>query len=200
MSVTSQTKASFIVLSLVVVSTASAGGLTQKVQETYRKTDQFRADFVQKTKVEILEREIEEKGDMVFAKPGCFLIHYQGTRERKYISDGNTLWIHRPKDKEVEVYEDLKETLSREALAFLGGLGEMTKDFKVREKGADELILIPKRKSAPFTKLILKIDLGSHLVSEATLFPKSGNESHYLFSSIRTDEPVSEKTFQFHAP
>lgn len=182
-----------------------AAGLIDKVQETYRKTEQFRADFVQTTKIEVLDRVVEEKGELIFAKPGRFLIHYKGPRERKYISDGKTLWIHRPREKEVEVYEDLKDIVAREALAFLGGLGEMTKEFQVLEKeevGAyghtPLLVLIPKRKSAPFTKLILKIDRASSLVQEATLFPKSGNESRYLFSEIRVNEPVPEKTFEFH--
>lgn len=185
-------------LLLTFLPTVQAAGLVDKVQETYRKTDQFRADFMQKTRIEILDREVEEKGELVFAKPGRFLIHYKGARERKYISDGKTLWVYRPKEKEVEVYEDLKDILSREALVFLGGLGEMTKEFKVSEKGEGGLVLIPKRKGALFTKLILKIDPQTHLVQEATLFPRSGNESQYRFSSIRTNEPVEEKAFTFH--
>jgi outer membrane lipoprotein carrier protein len=178
-------------------SSSLAAGLVEKVQQTYRQTEQFRADFVQTTKIEVLDRVVEEKGQLVFAKPGKFLIHYRGARERKYISDGKTLWIYRPKEKEVEIYEDLKNVVAREALAFLGGLGEMTKEFRVNEKGG-ELLLVPKRKGAPFVQLILKINPESHLVQEATLFPKSGNESRYLFSAIRVNEPVPETTFEFH--
>lgn len=177
---------------------AMAAGLVDKVQETYRKTEQFRADFVQKTKIEVLDREVEEKGELIFAKPGRFLIHYKGARERRYISDGKTLWIYHPREKEVEIYENLKDILSREALVFLGGLGEMTKEFKVKETESSQLELIPKRKNTAFSKIILKIDAGTHLVQEVTLFPNSGNKSHYLFSSVRVNEPVPESTFTFH--
>lgn len=174
------------------------GGLTERVQEVYRNTNQFQADFVQKTEIEILDRVVEEKGRVIFAKPGRFLIHYLGGRERKFISDGKKLLIDRPKEKEVEVIEQLGEVVSREALVFLGGLGEMTREFNVTEKGASELVLTPKSRSSPFRRLILKIDRETNLAREVTLFPKSGNKSHYLFSSIRLNERVPDSTFRTH--
>jgi outer membrane lipoprotein carrier protein len=175
-----------------------ASDLTQKVQETYRHTDQFRADFIQTTKVELLDREVREKGEIFFAKPESFLIHYLGPRERKYICNGKTLWIYRPREKEVEVYDNVGDILSREALVFLGGLGEMTKEFKVKIDAENGLTLIPKNSRSLFLKIFLVIDPATFLVSEVVLFPKTGNQSHYLFSSVRTNVPISPQAFEFH--
>ncbi len=174
-----------------------SGGLAGKVQETYRATEQFRADFAQKTAVEVLGRDVEERGEIFFAKPGRFLIHYQGDRERKYISDGKTLWIYYPREDEVEVYENLSEVVSREALVFLGGLGEMTREFKVQEKGKEELVLTPKNRRAPFSKVVLGIDPETHLAVRATIFSRTGNESRYEFSGTRANEPVPDSFFRF---
>lgn len=186
-----------LILSLWPVVAYSAGGLVEKVQETYGKTGSFRADFVQRTFIEVLEREVEEKGSLIFARSGRFLIHYQGSRERKYISDGRTLWIHHPLEGEVEVYEKAGDLLSREALVFLGGLGEMEKEFKVTENGSDRLTLIPRKKGSLFLKILLRVDPETGLVKEADLSSRSGNKSRYLFSSIRTNEPVSDGTFRY---
>jgi outer membrane lipoprotein carrier protein len=181
------------------LSSAFAAGLAGEVQDAYRKTDYFQADFIQKTFVEVLDRDTEEVGTLLFSKPGRFAIRYQGKREREYLSDGETLWIYHPREKEVEIFEDVKDVISREALAFLGGLGGMSKEFKVKEdqKAKNYLILIPRSSASPFSKIILKIDPHTHLVSEATLFPKSGNRSHYIFSSVRVNEPTPPGTFHF---
>jgi outer membrane lipoprotein carrier protein len=182
---------------LVTAHTAFAGGLADRVQAAYRKTDSFRADFTQQTKIEVLDRDVEESGELLFAKPGKFSIQYKGKNEREYLSDANTLWIYHPKDKEVEVIENVRDMVSKEALVFLGGLGEMTQEFKVSEGKDGRLTLVPKSKSAPFSKLELTIDPQTSLVSEADLFPKSGNKSRYVFSGVRTNESVPPGRFIF---
>jgi outer membrane lipoprotein carrier protein len=174
-----------------------AGRLEQKVQDAYRRTDSFSAQFTQTTRIEVLDRETTESGNLVFAKPGRFSIHYEGKRERQYLSDGDTLWIYHPKEKEVEVIDDVGDLVSREALVFLGGLGDMGKEFKVSETGADRLTLVPKNKSSPFSRILLTVDPSDHLARGATLFPKSGNKSDYVFSEVKVNEPVSESIFKF---
>jgi outer membrane lipoprotein carrier protein len=186
-----------ILMVLLMAKLTFAGGLADRVQDAYRKTDSFSAKFTQKTMVELLDRETTESGELVFAKPGRFSIHYEGKRERQYLSDGDTLWIYHPKEKEVEVVNDVQDLVSREALVFLGGLGEMTKEFKVSDSGVHELTLVPKSKSSPFSKIILIVDPSDFLARGTTLYPKSGNKSEYSFSDVRANEPVSESTFKF---
>jgi outer membrane lipoprotein-sorting protein len=97
----------------------------------------------------------------------------------------------------VEVIEDVQDVVSREALVFLGGLGEMTKEFKVAEGAANALTLVPKSKSSPFSKIVLTVDPADHLARGATLFPKSGNKSRYVFDFVRVNEPVADSKFRF---
>jgi outer membrane lipoprotein carrier protein len=177
------------------LSTVQAGELADKVQATYRNIETFEADFTQKTYVEILEKDVVEKGDLVFAKPDRFLVRYQGSKERQYISDGKTLWVYRPKDKEVEVTHHVEDVVSPEALVFLGGLGDMTKTFRVTEAGY-KLTLTPKSKS-PFKKLVLEINPEDALVTAVDLFSKSGNRSRYDLSNARTNRAVDSSEFVF---
>lgn len=188
----------FLLFFFLVPWTVHSESLAEKVQSAYRKTETFRANFIQKTHIAALDRDVEEKGELVFSRPGKFSIHYQGDRERHYISDGKTLWIYRPQDKEVEIYEKLNDMVSREALAFLGGLGEMNKEFVVSLPGAELLRLVPRSASSPFKEIQMTVDPVTSLAASVRLFPKSGNQSHYRFTDVRTNEKVSDKTFQFH--
>ncbi|HSA59698.1 MAG TPA: outer membrane lipoprotein carrier protein LolA [bacterium] len=189
--------AAVIVIASAAHAGSAGGGLAERVQDAYRNTESFSASFTQKTVVEVLDREVSESGELVFSKPGRFSIRYGGKRERHYLSDGETLWIYHPKDKEVEVIDHVQDVVSKEALAFLGGLGEMSKEFKVSEGKDDSLTLVPRSKSSPFSKIILTVDPADHLARGATLFPKGGNKSEYVFSAVRANEPVSESTFKF---
>ncbi len=179
----------------LILGTAHAAGLADRVQDTYGTVETFEADFTQKTYVEILERDVVEQGNLIFAKPNRFLVRYQGAKERHYISDGKTLWVYRPRDKEVEVTHHMEDVVSPEALVFLGGLGEMRKTFRVAENGS-KLTLTPKSKS-PFSKILLAIDDRSSLVTAVDLFSKSGNRSHYDLSNARTNRPVDASDFVF---
>ncbi len=178
-----------------VSGSSQAAGLVDKVQKTYQDTETFKAQFVQKTHIALLEKDVQENGSLQFAKPGKFVIKYQGKRERRYISDGETLWIYYPQQKEAEVYQQVQDLVSREALVFLGGLGTMTREFRVAEKKPDQLILSPKKKDSLFEKITLTIDSQTNFVSAAAIQPKSGNMSQYVFSDFVTNEVVKDDMF-----
>ena len=178
----------FFIFFFSALSSLYASGLTEKVERVYREAKEFRADFVQKTKIEILDRQVEERGKLTFTKPGKFVIHYQGNRERKYVSDGKKLTIYYPQEKEVEAYHDLKGMISKEGLIFLDGLGEMTKIFQVTEKKPQSLVLIPRDPKTSFKRIVLEIDPQSYWVKEVILYPKSGNTTHYWFSKVEVSQ------------
>ncbi len=184
-------------LFLILPVTLQAGTLTQKVQETYQSTRSFEAQFTQKTHIQILDRDVVEKGRLIFDQPGKFFIHYfhnQGSQERQYLCDGKNLVIYRPRDKEVERYQNIHDQISPEALIFLGGLGNMTREFRVSEKG-ETLTLTPKKKSSLMKQIVLTIDPKTSLVSHVLLLPKSGNQSLYEFSNTKTNQSYNDKIF-----
>lgn len=179
-------------LVFIAPSIVFGGELTARVQQAYRSTPALRADFVQKTYVQLLEKEVEERGSLVIATPNRFLIHYHGRQERKYISNGKKLWIVYPLEGEVETISNLSEVMSREALAFLNGLGEMEQEFRVTEgNNPPVLTLVPRSGASPFRKIVLGINK-SFLADEVTLFPKSGNRSRYRFSHLRKEPAVGD--------
>ena len=113
------------------------------------------------------------------------------------------MWIFRPAAKEVEFYENVEDLLSREALSFLGGLGELKKDFRVlRAEPGDpaRLQLKPRAKDSVLKQLDLAVDPKSFTVVGATLYPVGGNVSTYRFANLQLNPKLAPDAFAFQAP
>jgi|SRR3989338_3159158 len=160
-------------------STEAASADISKIEQTYQSTKTLQAEFIQTTRVEVLDKTIQRPGRIFYEKGGKLRIEYGANPMTHYISDGKRLWIWYPKDKKMDVYDLKNSGISEEALYFLTGLGELQKHFSVTEKANVGLILKPKKKTF-YTKLICKFDEENYL-SEMTLHTKSGNQSRYRF-------------------
>ena len=68
------------------------GAFSQKVQNAYESANDLRMDFVQKTYVALLEKEVRKLGKAEFKKPGKFRIRYEGERARHYVCNGKELY------------------------------------------------------------------------------------------------------------
>ncbi len=188
---------------LLVWTPAHAVDITHAIQETYKKTETIIAEFTQNTYVEILEREQSRSGKLYFGQ-NQFRIEYDRPDKQLYVFNGNTLWIYSPKFKEVEVYEDAGLRISKEALSFLSGLGDLRATFHIPEikklNGITTLTLIPRDKKSRLKKIQLIVDNSSYSLQEATLWPKRGNRSRYTFSKLKLDKKISDKKFNFKIP
>ena len=188
---------------LLVWTPTHAVDITHAIQETYKKTETIIAEFTQNTYVEILEREQSRSGKLYFGH-NQFRIEYDKPHQQLYVFNGDTLWIYSPKFKEVEVYEDAGLRISKEALSFLSGLGDLRSTFRIPEikklNGITTLTLIPRDKKSRLKKIQLIVDNSSYSLQEATLWPKRGNRSRYIFSKLKLDKKISDKKFNFKIP
>ncbi len=184
-----------------------------KVQSAYEATQDLTMDFVQETYVEVLERKVKKQGKAQFKKPGKFAIEYAGKKGREYRSDGKTLWVYRSGDKQVEVYEVNDERVPAEALSFLGGLGNLKRDFAVEtvdekkwqnlgaKKGnLDWLELTPLKKQSQIQWMVMGFDAKTHLATEVYFLTDSNNLSHYSFSRLQSNQGLPAEGFVFTKP
>jgi outer membrane lipoprotein-sorting protein len=114
-----------------VLHAASTEDVIKQVQSTYDSAQDVSSDFVQKVKIAALERDVEKTGRALFRKPGKLFVEYEGEEGRLYISDGKKLWIYEKGDTQVNVFPVGPKTMPEEALAFLGGLGDLRQQFRV---------------------------------------------------------------------
>lgn len=184
--------------------------IANEVQNAYEGTKDLRMDFVQETYVEVLERRVKKKGQAFFQKPGKFAILYEGKRGREYRCDGKTLWVYREGEKQVEVYAVTDERVPAEALSFLGGLGNLKRDFavesvdekkwqhlKVKNKDLQWLELTPLKKRSQIQWLVMGFDPDTHLAQEVFFLTDSKNLSHYQFKNISANTQLKSEIFKF---
>ncbi len=186
--------------------------IVQNVQKTYENAQDVSSEFSQKIVISSLEKEIEKTGKTIFKKPGKLYVEYDGEDGKLYVSDGKKLWIYEKGDNQVDVYSVSAQMLPEEALAFLGGLGNLSAQFKVSSLNKNELQkikatpnldwlrLIPKNPKSNLEELILGFDPSTHLVTEAYLKNETGNLSHYHFKNVQLNQSIPDTKFVFVKP
>jgi outer membrane lipoprotein-sorting protein len=186
-----------------------AQGFADRVQQAYERAKDMSLEFVQATYVASLEREVTKQGVAQFKKPGKLHIDYAGEGGRQYLSDGKTLWIFPRGDPQIQTIPLNDETVPAEALSFLGGLGNLKRDFAVEEvdekkwaqlkteKGSLRwLELTPLQKRSTIQCLIMGFDPESYLAKEIYLFTESGNLSHYRITAVKTNSGLADSLFE----
>lgn len=184
--------------------------LADRVQKTYEGASDLSIAFTQKTYVAVLEKEVSKKGQALFKKPGKLAIRYEGERGRNYLGDGKTLWVFESGDPQVEKIPLNEESIPAEALSFLGGLGQLKRDFAVedvdpkkwatlkREKGDLKwLELTPLQKRSSLQWLVMGFDPQTSYAREVFLFTDSGNLSHYVFDKVELNQGLGDELFVY---
>jgi len=178
---------------ILLLAAAIAIPSIENIEQTYTNTQTLRAEFVQSTYVDLLEKTITRPGRIFYQKGGKLRIEYAGDKMTHYISDGATLWVLDPKSKEKQTFALKESGLPEEALKFLTELGQLRQYFKVTDKNS-VVTLKPKRKS---TYRSLDCIFGeNNYLKELTIHTTSGNTSKYRFFNLEADVKLPPKLFQ----
>jgi len=189
--------------------------LIHDMQKRYQSMQTLEAKFTQTAFRHNIMGHLEklvQKGELRIKKPGMLRWDYTHPEKRLYISNGKTLWIYSPEDKQViQRRWNSKEV----ALQFLLGMGNISRDFDYRLLKTEEkknfstakgnwIYLTPKKERVddfgPLEALILNINPKTQLVSDAWIIDPIGTKTHWQFERIRLDKGISDKTFQFQIP
>ncbi|MFH1653477.1 MAG: outer membrane lipoprotein carrier protein LolA [Pseudomonadota bacterium] len=181
---------------------AGIDGLVSRVEGKYSEIKSFQADFVQKTYIEMLGRNVSKTGKLILAKGNKFRIDYSGEDENNYISDGKKLWIYTPGDESsLEAYSLNKSDIPKVALSILSNFKNLKKLFVIKGsneftvKGDDyQLLLIPKKKKDPYSKIVALFN-GKDLLIRLKIYNRSGNITDYQFSNLAIDKSTSDAQF-----
>jgi outer membrane lipoprotein carrier protein len=183
----------------------------RRVQATYDQTRDLTARFTQESTSAALGRTQKGAGQVWLKKPGKMRWEYEGKgggQGQVLVSDGKTLWIYNPEDRTV-IKDDVGGALERTPLAFLMGLGELTRDFDVARPagqlalgapGDVVLALTPKQPIAALQELHLAVDPKRALVTAALIVDPFGNRTRLAFEQIRTNTGVPDSRFAFTVP
>ncbi|MFB3117740.1 MAG: outer membrane lipoprotein carrier protein LolA [Myxococcota bacterium] len=182
----------------------SAAEVLERLQARYAAIRDFRADFVQTSRVASLGREDVTSGSVVVERPGRMLWKYKEPDPLVIVLDGDALRIYNPAERQLQIAPVASGAISPTALSFLLGDGVLSKLFgarRIRESNRAEigLKLIPLEDSG-FEYLELWLDPASYQLRESVLVDLFGNRTRVRFSAVAENKGVEEEVFSIRVP
>jgi outer membrane lipoprotein-sorting protein len=109
------------------------GGLArmQQVQDAYKKLSGLHAQFTQTSYLAALDVAEKSSGEVWFSQPGKMRWHYSKPEKQDFVVVDNTFWFYQPEDEQATIDTFKAVALSDLPIAFLMGLGDLSRDFDV---------------------------------------------------------------------
>jgi outer membrane lipoprotein carrier protein len=185
--------------------TLPAAEVAASLQRKYDSIRDFSADFTQEAESGVLRKKLVEQGTVLIKKPGKMRWTYRQPEEKIFVSDGTTMYMSVPADKQVIVSPVPAEDEATTAVLFLTGKGNLTRDFAVRyaEGGTPDtysLMLQPKLAQRDYDWLQLVVDRTTLQIRVLTAADKQGTRSTFRFSNFKENVGLSDKVFTFSIP
>ena len=181
--------------------------ITAEVQRRYDGASDFRARFAQTLTSAALGRKTNSSGEVMFKKPGRMRWDYEKPDRSTYVTDGGTLWLYEPEDRQA-FKQDLKSSQLPAALAFLTGKGKLTTEFDVSlaerspyaMAGEPVLELSPRAPQPQVKSILFVVDPRTFDVRESVITDSQGNINDVVFADIRVNTRIPESQFHFSPP
>lgn len=190
-------------LSSARITTDSIHKAITNIQSRYDRVDDLTANFTQKTYVAVMNKNVDSSGTIRWQKPSKFFINYNGAKPKQYICNGKNIWIYVPGDTQAEMYKVSDKTIPKEALEFMKGFININENFNIpgwkKIGNTTEFTFIPKSRDTVYSKLKCLFG-GDNLLTEVTIYNRSGNVSTYKFSGTQTNTSINNAVFEFKKP
>jgi len=192
---------------------ASAGSdldqIVDKVQATCSKVHDLSARFHQTVSSRAAGAVQEASGIFLVKRPGKMRWEYQKPEARLFVTDGKTLWVYSPADKQVLAQDVSEAFASRVPLSFLAGDCQLRHDFSIapvehagtRASPTTKILdLRPVRPEAGISRVLLEVNLQSYTVEKTTLFDAAGNTTVITLTNLKLNTGLGDQQFQFTPP
>lgn len=174
------------------------------VQKQYDKTRTFKARFIQKSYLKIMDQTQEAQGEVIIKKPGKMKWDYRAPDPQILISNEKGIWLYLPEEKQVTKMAMENIYSANTPALFLVGEGKLRDSFKVdqvlKKDKTLTLILIPSDKGMNIDRLFLFVEHKSYQITGSTVYDNLGNETEILFSDIQVNLDLSDDLFEFKIP
>lgn len=186
----------------------AVGDIAQKIQSSYEKTKDLKADFIQEATIKSIRKTEREEGRVFFKNPKNMLWEYTKPQGKKLVINSQTAWLYLAHEK--VAYRQKSESIfqSKFLINFFAGTGKLKDDFVIKytePKALDKdenylLVLIPKEKTVACNSVKLTIDKNNFYILQVSFNDIMGNSTTLKFSNISFNTGLSQKIFQFKPP
>jgi outer membrane lipoprotein carrier protein len=183
--------------------------VVEKLQSTCSQIQDLRAQFHQTATNRSLGQVQEASGLFLVKRPGKMRWEYQKPEPRLFVTDGKTLWVFSPGDKQVVVQSLDQAFTSRTPLSFLAGDCQLRRDFNfttvehagTRASPASMILdLRPKQAEAGIARMLLEVNLQTYVVEKTTVFDAVGNTTVIALTNVKLNVGLGDQQFQFTPP
>jgi outer membrane lipoprotein carrier protein len=182
------------------------GEVVEKLQNKYRQTTTLSADFHQINYYKAVNQKQEAGGKVWIKKPGLMRWDYSRPEKNQVISDGKTLWMYTPADKQV-IKSKIDEAFGGTPQDFLMGLGDLSRRFNIsyadpprNPQGFLMLNLTPSEKEPTLSKIMLEVDPRDFEVQRFSLLDLYGNLTTLIFANSKFNGELADSWFRFKIP
>ena len=200
---------SFLIISILLNGSISQAETPEQhaldaVQKNYETVLTYEAEFIQKSYIKMMDKTQDVKGTVSIKKPGKMKWSYGAPDTQILISNGSTLWLYVPEEEQATKVPIESIYSSNTPALFLAGKGKLTQSFNVESVNLDQdpliITLTPNSDDQSLTRLKLFANKKNYQITGSTVYDKLGNKTEILFSNVKTNREIPEKTFQFQAP
>jgi outer membrane lipoprotein carrier protein len=184
---------------------SSAAEVAAALQRKYDMVRDFTAEFTHQHQGGVLRRKLVEQGTLHVKKPGKMRWDYKSPEKKLFVSNGRRLYFHDPVNNQVTISEAPQADQATSAALFLTGRGSVTRDFKASftEGGTPDtygLRLDPVTPQNEYDWLEVVVDRATLQIRSLTAVEKQGGRSTFIFSRLKENIGVPDKTFEFEIP
>jgi len=182
--------------------------VVQKIQSSYEKTKDLKADFVQEITIKSIKNTEREEGKVFFKNPRNMLWDYTRPEGKKLVINRQTSWLYLAQQK--AVYRQKSESIFQSILLinFFAGSGKLKDDFIIKyaepnavdKNGNYLLVLVPREKASAFSSVKLTIDKNKYYISALSFDDALGNSTSLKFSNVSINKGIQERFFRFQPP
>jgi outer membrane lipoprotein carrier protein len=183
--------------------------VVERVRATCLRTQDLSARFQQTATNRALGQVQEASGLFLAKRPGMMRWAYEKPDARLFVTDGKTLWVYSPSEKQVVVQDIADALVSRLPLSFLTGNCNLAADFDIApvENASTRglpttriLDLKPKRPEAGIARMLLEVTTKGYTVDKTTLFDAYGNTTAIALTHLKLNTGLDDQQFRFTPP
>lgn len=165
----------------------------------------FKADFFQESILKAMQMTDTAEGRLTVERPGKMRWEYLVPEPQTIITDGQSMWIYRPKDNQVMVGKAPEFFGNGKGAGFLSDVRQIRKSFSLElqpseNKKYHRLKMIPHKPTPELADIYLSVSVDSFQIDQVVTHNAYGDETRFVFSNYQFNIDPDDALFTFTIP
>lgn len=179
-------------------------GLLQKITASYAESG-FSADFVQVSTLDVMDLVDTANGRLLVKKPDKMRWEYHHPEPQTIVTDGQTLWVHRPLDRQVMIGRAPVFFGDGKGAGFLSDVSRLKDQFTItiaqeQTSGEYRLLLEPHEAHPEMDRILMTVDASSYRITAVETRNQFGDTTRITFQDLQPEPELDDSLFHFDIP